>query len=556
MLVLTAGLNPIHQGDGSNEEKAKHQQPFYSRLPTTIATFAEENPGLAMLGATIDGRLASARDAVDDDAGGSPGLLCQLVWLDEDSNSSSRPELLLYASPETGYVSPSLPSLGGHDELARLIALPESCMAFAHLGPPSYSLGGLVSRISTLFPGSSQVGSTVQGLGGGTKLWLYPPTASAASARESDDAARVFEVFDDACVGVAIVIDPQLENEGGRSAKVAAMTQALARAVLRWTCHRPFVMTTDIQQRLFVPQNYNLGPQPEISPSASSESSSPSPVFLDAVEPRTIPVFVLDVCLFPGMDLPLRIFEPRYRCLVKDCIEKGLPFGLIHSDAAQEGLEDDEGGGVGSLVRIANLVRMSDDDGESQLVVRGLELFRLAGPLEPQPDLFGLATAPATALTTTKAGEKRGDAGESADASGDRSALSPELQNVAAEVLQQRILRLLPTEWKPYMQELATKRSPPMPGMQQDDSFGLEVSGQLGAESEGNEKNAAGEIQLHDMPPDEFAFLLAQWLASTGLCGPRIALSWMAQAGNTLDLLAKLNNFITQLGSESASIEK
>ena len=70
------------------------------------------------------------------------------------------------------------------------------------------------------------------------------------------------------------------------------------------------------------------------------------------------------------MDLPLRIFEPRYRCLVKDCIEKGLPFGLIHSDAAQEGLEDDEGGGVGSLVRIANLVRMSDDDGESQLVVR------------------------------------------------------------------------------------------------------------------------------------------------------------------------------------------
>ena len=79
---------------------------------------------------------------------------------------------------------------------------------------------------------------------------------------------------------------------------MAAMTQALARAVLRWTCHRPFVMTTDIQQRLFVPQNYNLGPQPEISPSASSESSSPSPVFLDAVEPRTIPVFVLDVCLF------------------------------------------------------------------------------------------------------------------------------------------------------------------------------------------------------------------------------------------------------------------
>ena len=118
------------------------------------------------------------------------------------------------------------------------------------------------------------------------------------------------------------------------------------------------------------------------------------------------------------------------------------------------------------------------------------------------------------------------------------------MQNVAAEVLQQRILRLLPTEWKPYMQELATKRSPPI--VNKTTHLASRSRGNS-AQSAGNEKNAA-EIQLHDMPPDEFAFLLAQWLASTGLCGPRIALSWMAQAGNTLDLLAKLNNFITQLG--------
>ena len=34
-----------------------------------------------------------------------------------------------------------------------------------------------------------------------------------------------------------------------------------------------------------------------------------------------LPLFPLDVVLFPGEDLPLHIFEPRYRLMMNECSE-------------------------------------------------------------------------------------------------------------------------------------------------------------------------------------------------------------------------------------------
>ena len=42
-----------------------------------------------------------------------------------------------------------------------------------------------------------------------------------------------------------------------------------------------------------------------------------------------IALFPLDLVLFPGMMLPLHIFEPRYKAMIKECLGNGHPFGVV-----------------------------------------------------------------------------------------------------------------------------------------------------------------------------------------------------------------------------------
>ena len=44
--------------------------------------------------------------------------------------------------------------------------------------------------------------------------------------------------------------------------------------------------------------------------------------------PRLLPLFPLNLVVFPKEKLNLHIFEPRYRQLVRDCLEDGLTFGI------------------------------------------------------------------------------------------------------------------------------------------------------------------------------------------------------------------------------------
>jgi ATP-dependent Lon protease len=45
--------------------------------------------------------------------------------------------------------------------------------------------------------------------------------------------------------------------------------------------------------------------------------------------PNRIPLFPLDVVLMPGAELPLHIFEPRYKAMVVRCLDEKLEFGMI-----------------------------------------------------------------------------------------------------------------------------------------------------------------------------------------------------------------------------------
>ena len=49
------------------------------------------------------------------------------------------------------------------------------------------------------------------------------------------------------------------------------------------------------------------------------------------MRPERIPLFPLNVVLLPGAELPLHIFEPRYREMVKNCIEEKSEFGMVLS---------------------------------------------------------------------------------------------------------------------------------------------------------------------------------------------------------------------------------
>ncbi len=46
---------------------------------------------------------------------------------------------------------------------------------------------------------------------------------------------------------------------------------------------------------------------------------------------RRIPIFPLTLVLFPGMTLPLHIFEPRYKRMIKDVLQDDEPFGVVLS---------------------------------------------------------------------------------------------------------------------------------------------------------------------------------------------------------------------------------
>ena len=50
----------------------------------------------------------------------------------------------------------------------------------------------------------------------------------------------------------------------------------------------------------------------------------------------TLPLFLLQVVLFPGGLLSLKVFEARYLDLVTDCLRTGKPFGVVALQAGRE----------------------------------------------------------------------------------------------------------------------------------------------------------------------------------------------------------------------------
>jgi uncharacterized protein len=106
---------------------------------------------------------------------------------------------------------------------------------------------------------------------------------------------------------------------------------------------------------------------------------------------QMLPLFPLGTVLYPGLVLPLHIFEDRYRQLVRDLLAGPEPqrFGVI---AIREGRETGIAG-IRALHEIgctAALRQVEEyEDGRFDLVTVGMERFRLAGLDDSQPYLRG-----------------------------------------------------------------------------------------------------------------------------------------------------------------------
>ncbi|AXC10605.1 Uncharacterized protein ACPOL_1257 [Acidisarcina polymorpha] len=82
-----------------------------------------------------------------------------------------------------------------------------------------------------------------------------------------------------------------------------------------------------------------------------------------------IPLFPLDVVLFPGAPLPLHIFEDRYKEMVTSCIERQMPFGVVR--AQSEGLAV-----VGCTAQIVTVLQQYAD-GRMDILCEGGERFEI-----------------------------------------------------------------------------------------------------------------------------------------------------------------------------------
>ena len=87
-----------------------------------------------------------------------------------------------------------------------------------------------------------------------------------------------------------------------------------------------------------------------------------------------VPLFPLNVVLFPGGPLPLRIFEPRYLSMVSHCMQNESPFGVL---LIRDGKENEPASThhVGTLARITDWYQGSD--GLLGITAVGEERFRL-----------------------------------------------------------------------------------------------------------------------------------------------------------------------------------
>lgn len=94
-----------------------------------------------------------------------------------------------------------------------------------------------------------------------------------------------------------------------------------------------------------------------------------------------IPLFPLNTVLFPGMPLPLHIFEERYKQMIGECLDARSPFGIVL-------FNENQLCNVGCAAAITQILKQYDD-GKLDIMTRGERRFHILDLMQRKPYLEG-----------------------------------------------------------------------------------------------------------------------------------------------------------------------
>jgi len=96
-----------------------------------------------------------------------------------------------------------------------------------------------------------------------------------------------------------------------------------------------------------------------------------------------MPMFPLGTVLVPSAGLPLHVFEPRYRALVRDCLAGDREFGVVLIERGSEVGGDDVRTDAGTVARIVDAMELPD--GRWALATVGVRRMRVVRWLPDDP---------------------------------------------------------------------------------------------------------------------------------------------------------------------------
>ena len=123
-----------------------------------------------------------------------------------------------------------------------------------------------------------------------------------------------------------------------------------------------------------------------------------------------LPMFPLQTVLFPGVAMPLHVFEPRYRAMTRHCVDGDGRFGVVLIERGSEVGGGDVRTSVGTCARIVEAAELPD--GRWLLMVLGVERIGVQRWLPddpyPQAEVTVLPEAPAGAQAAELLGSVEG----------------------------------------------------------------------------------------------------------------------------------------------------
>lgn len=98
---------------------------------------------------------------------------------------------------------------------------------------------------------------------------------------------------------------------------------------------------------------------------------------------KTIPIFPLDLVLFPRQELPLRIFEPRYKQLIDDCMVNDGQFGVCLIEPNNSIVGWDAPMRIGTIAKIIECKDVELDGMQLQIETVGRNKFQILKIIPP-----------------------------------------------------------------------------------------------------------------------------------------------------------------------------